>query len=69
MVQLTLPDISKLNLSLPSLPSLQSFPSIPKFDLSNILGSISDKIKSFGFDISPNVFIIIAIILLFIILK
>ena len=66
MVQLTLPDISKLNLSLPSLPS---FPSIPKFDLSNILGSISDKIKSFGFDISPNVFIIIAIILLFIILK
>ena len=60
MVQLTLPDISKLNLS---------FPSLPKFDLSNILGSISDKIKSFGFDISPNVFIIIAIILLFIILK
>ena len=63
MVQLTLPGISKLDLSLPS------FPSIPKFDLSNILGSISDKIKSFGFDISPNVFIIIAIILLFIILK
>ena len=63
MVQLTLPDISKLNLSLPSLPSL------PKFDFSNISQTISDKIKSFGFDINPNVLMIIGIIILFIILK
>ena len=60
MVQLTLPDISKLNLSLPSLP---------KFDFSNISQTISDKIKLFGFDINPNVLMIIGIIVLFIIFK
>ena len=56
MTQITLPDMSNFNVSLPTLPN---------FDLS----SITDKIKSYGIELNNTVYMIIGIIILLVLLK
>ena len=55
-LQLTLPDMSNFNLSLPTRPN---------FDFS----SITDKIHSYGIELNNTVYMIIGIIILLVLLK